>query len=95
MTAPVLRQHLSDDEYKMEFVLPSEFESVDKVPKPNDARIVPHQVPEQVLAVITFSGSWDNAELVAAKEKELREAAMSDSIELDSDPTHVVSLSYP
>jgi hypothetical protein len=92
MTAPVLRQHLPDDEYKMEFVLPSEFQSVDQVPKPNDSRIVPHQVPEQELAVITFSGSWDNTELVLSKEKELREAAKNDMVELDPDPTHVVSI---
>jgi len=94
MTAPVLRHHLANDQYKMEFVLPKDFKNISEVPKPNDERIVAEEIPEQVLAVTTFSGSWDDSELVSTKEKQLRMDAEGQGFQLDPDPNHVVRAAY-
>lgn len=60
MTAPVLTNP-SDrlDSEDMAFVLPFEYTKIEDAPVPNDERISIVQIPEEVVAVSTFSGSMN------------------------------------
>lgn len=56
MTAPV-ETSLKGDDMVMAFMMPSEY-TLETLPEPTDPDVVIRSVPERVMAVIKFSGSW-------------------------------------
>jgi len=56
MTAPV-RQTPADDGWLIAFVVPSEFD-LDTVPQPTNPDVTIRAVPEQLMAVLRYSGRW-------------------------------------
>jgi hypothetical protein len=56
MTAPV-QQTPADGGWLIAFVVPSEFD-IDTVPQPTDPEVSIRAVPEQLLAVLRYSGRW-------------------------------------
>jgi hypothetical protein len=56
MTAPV-QQTPSDEGWLIAFVVPSEFD-LESVPKPSNPEVKIRAVPEQLMAVLTYSGRW-------------------------------------
>ncbi|MDO8907258.1 MAG: heme-binding protein [Pseudohongiella sp.] len=56
MTAPV-QQTPSDEGWLIAFVVPSEFDQ-DTVPQPTNPEVMIRVVPEQLMAVLTYSGRW-------------------------------------
>ena len=72
MTAPVETSNSGDNATSMRFFLPRSF-SVDSAPKPNDPRIRIFNLPEETLAVITYSGSG-SVEHFRTKSERLAEA---------------------
>lgn len=67
MTSPVLSE-FSNEGY-MAFVMPSEF-SLETTPEPLDNRVKIEELPDRVVAVLRFSGSWSEKNF-EAKTKEL------------------------
>jgi hypothetical protein len=59
MTAPV-QQMQSDDGWLVSFVVPSEFDA-ETVPSPTSPDISIRAIPEQLMAVVTYSGRWTDA----------------------------------
>ena len=86
MTSPVLRYHSQEtpNDFQMEFILPHQFQQSNAVPPPKDPRIKIVEIPQETLAVSTFSGSWDNEAMVQSKIQELRQDATRDGIYLES-----------
>ncbi|KAJ3327524.1 hypothetical protein HDU76_011646 [Blyttiomyces sp. JEL0837] len=96
MTAPVLMEtpsSSSSSTKKMSFKLPSEFKKISDLPLPNDSRINLVEVPEHVMAVITFSGRMTES-LFKSKEKELREALLKDGVPVETDSLKTVRAGY-
>ena len=56
MTAPV-QQTPSDDGWLIAFVVPSKFD-LQTVPQPTNPEVSIREVPEQLMAVLTYSGRW-------------------------------------
>ena len=56
MTAPVETSRKGDD-MVMAFMMPSQY-TLETLPEPTDPGILIRQVPERVMAVLKFSGSW-------------------------------------
>jgi hypothetical protein len=54
MTAPVIKNSQSPT---MDFVLPAEYDSMEKIPKPTNPAVTIHAIPPQVGAVHRYSGS--------------------------------------
>jgi hypothetical protein len=98
MTAPVIMQEIPDNNRTkriMSFIMsPSKFTSKDQVPtaKDKDIQIV-EQANGQDMACITFNMSM-STEKNAAKEKELRDAAQRDGIQLSTDRKDVLYFGY-
>jgi hypothetical protein len=67
MTSPVLTD-FSGEGY-MAFVMPQEFD-LESTPQPLDNRVKIEEVPERLVAVLRFSGSWSE-DRFEAKKKEL------------------------
>mmetsp|Transcript_77 Transcript_77/g.156 ORF Transcript_77/g.156 Transcript_77/m.156 type:complete len:227 (+) Transcript_77:220-900(+) len=61
MTAPVVRTNAAEkeEEMKMQFVLPAEFDDISKIPKPTDSRVHVVEIPPAVGAVHRFHGSYE------------------------------------
>lgn len=59
MTAPV-RQAASDAGWLVSFVVPREFDAA-TVPTPGDPAVKIREVPGQLMAVLTYSGRWSDA----------------------------------
>ena len=57
MTAPVSQESVATGQYKVAFVMPSEF-TLSTLPKPKDERIQIREVPAKKVAVIRYSGTW-------------------------------------
>ncbi|UJR18358.1 hypothetical protein I4U23_005261 [Adineta vaga] len=98
MTAPVIIQQTENDNVikrTMSFIMsPSTFKSLDQVPTANDGNIHLVEVSNsRNMACITFNMSM-STEKIAAKEKELREAAHCDGIELSSNRKDVLYFGY-
>ena len=82
MTAPVaLRPTETRSEYTMSFFLPKKYKNVSDVPVPTrkDVKII--SLPERVVAVRTFSGSFKKSNC-DKNEKTLREALNRDGIKV-------------
>lgn len=69
MTAPVIN-NLDDQPLKTAFVMPKQFRSARDLPEPNDPDLRLVEVPERLVAAITFSGNI-RRELLADKKAEL------------------------
>jgi len=98
MTAPVIMQETDGDKgvkRTMSFIMsPSTFNSLDQVPTAKDENIrIVEQTNAHDMACITFNMSM-STEKNAAKEKELREAAHRDGIQLSSNKNDVLYLGY-
>ncbi|CAJ1966128.1 unnamed protein product [Cylindrotheca closterium] len=86
MTAPVVSTNYSKDninssERTMQFYLPSEFDSMDKIPKPSDSRVRIKEVPPETGAVHTFSGSMSE-EVANSKVTSLVEQLQEDGLDI-------------
>jgi hypothetical protein len=98
MTAPVIMQEIEGDtgvKRTMSFIMsPSKFTSSDQLPSANDKDIrIVEQSNSLDMACITFNMSM-STEKNAAKEKELRDAAHQDGIQLSSKKSDVWYLGY-
>lgn len=81
MTAPV-----SMSQGQMQFYLPAEFDSMDKIPKPLDPRVRIAEVPPATGAVHTFSGSMSEG-LAQSKASALVDQLQQDGVEISKDDT--------
>lgn len=84
MTTPVETSSETDGRVTMRFFLPSEF-TLENVPQPTDPRVRIIEVPEQILAVLRFSGSRDD-EMVRAKKEQLLGALRGTKWQAASEP---------
>jgi SOUL heme-binding protein len=87
MTAPVVR-----DESVMQFVLPLEYDSVAKAPKPNDSTVIVKELPAASGAVHRYSGSMES-DFCAKKALALAEQLRKDGLDID-DETATASHSF-
>ncbi|CAF2961146.1 unnamed protein product [Rotaria sp. Silwood2] len=98
MVAPVIMQETENDcviKRTMSFIMsPTKFTSLDQIPIPNDKNIrIVEQTNSFDLACITFNMTM-TIEKNAAKEKELREAAYRDRIQLSSNKSDILYFGY-
>lgn len=77
MTAPVTAT-LGGESHVVSFVMPSNY-TLETLPKPNDSRVQLVEVPEQKMAVRTFSWFWSEGR-VAKMESQLRAALVRDGV---------------
>jgi len=59
MTAPVAQSATSDG-YVVQFAMPREW-TLETLPEPTDPRVNLRSIPARTLAVITYSGTWSQA----------------------------------
>ena len=57
MTRPVVQDAGPDDRWRVSFLVPSRFDQ-ETVPQPTDPAVYLRSVPEQLVAVIRYSGTW-------------------------------------
>lgn len=88
MTAPV-QQTPSDEGWLIAFVVPSEFD-VDTVPQPTNPEVSIRVVPEQLMAVLTYSGRWTENNQQEHKQA-LMDALSAAGVEMMGEP---VSAAY-
>lgn len=77
----------------MSFVMPSQFARIEDLPLPNDARVILEEKAPETVAVTQFSG-YLSSEIVAEKERSLREACAQDGIPLLSGSDSIVAAAY-
>ncbi|HEY3500851.1 MAG TPA: heme-binding protein [Polyangiaceae bacterium] len=86
MTTPVtLGPAQSAGGYVMRFQMPKARE-LDSLPRPKDPRISLRRLPEELVAVLRFSGSYDGA-LIAQREREFRYRMEAAGLIAGSEPT--------
>ena len=78
MTAPV-HMELGADSSRMSFVMPADL-TMESLPRPNDPDVRLHRVPEEVVAVLRFSG-FSKDEKIAAKAAELLQQVSAAGLE--------------
>jgi hypothetical protein len=84
MTAPVTQRSAGDGSYVIQFVMPSRY-TLETVPRPNDPRIRLRREPEQVVAVLRYSGWWSEARYRDRLDR-LRAALERDGLAVTGDP---------
>jgi hypothetical protein len=62
MTAPVIMSNKEGKTKTMDFILPAEFDSIEKIPKPTNPAITIHAIPPQVGVVHQYPGSMQDDE---------------------------------
>jgi hypothetical protein len=72
MTSPVLSD-FSNEGY-MAFVMPSEFK-LETTPSPSDSRVKIEKIPQRIVAVLRFSGTWSEDHFKEKTEELLQELA--------------------
>jgi hypothetical protein len=82
MTAPVVKESVGSDKKKMAFMLPAEYDSMDKIPKPTNPNVKISEIPSSTGAAHTFSGSC-NDEKAKTKAQELIDQLKNDGVEID------------
>jgi hypothetical protein len=92
MTAPVITES-GDAQQFMSFTMPSKYKSIEDLPVPNNPNVKLVQVPESILAVVTFSG-WVNEGVVKEKENELRSELEKDGIKLKNSSDSAMLFQY-
>ena len=83
MTVPVLEQREGDG-WRYKFVLPADY-SLESAPIPLNADVALAAIPESTVAVIRFSGSWDQ-EKIAEKTVELHAWIRAQQLTPSSEP---------
>lgn len=58
MTAPVTLSSVGDG-WEMSFMMPAKYKSIDELPKPKDSRVSFKSIDAKTMAVMTFSGFWN------------------------------------
>lgn len=88
MTAPVVMENSgnSDGQKVMKFMLPVEYDSMSKIPKPNDPKIHIEEIPSQTGAVHRYHGPYDD--------KHNRESAMELGRQLMTDGVQNMTEEY-
>jgi hypothetical protein len=76
MTAPVIK---SDSNQKMQFILPAEYDSMSKIPKPTNPAVTIREIPPAKGAVHRYSGSWGD-ELGRKMAKDLASQLQKDGL---------------
>jgi hypothetical protein len=61
MTAPVVQTEDEAGQKTMQFILPAKFDSLEKIPKPNNSAIQIKVIPSQIGAVHRFSGTHSDS----------------------------------
>lgn len=87
MTAPVAMMDESKESggmKRMQFILPSKYDSMDKIPKPTNDAVQIKEIEPSIGAVHTFTGSF-NEEVYTKKAMELAEQLRSDGVKHMSD----------
>eukprot|EP00557_Chaetoceros_sp_GSL56_P003387 CAMPEP_0176502232 /NCGR_PEP_ID=MMETSP0200_2-20121128/14634_1 /TAXON_ID=947934 /ORGANISM="Chaetoceros sp., Strain GSL56" /LENGTH=250 /DNA_ID=CAMNT_0017901271 /DNA_START=1199 /DNA_END=1951 /DNA_ORIENTATION=+ len=80
MTAPVVTTtHEHQNQKKMAFLLPQEYDSLDKIPKPTNPNVQIKQIPAAKGAVHTFSG-WCDDTKAKSKARELVHQLQEDGV---------------
>lgn len=77
MTAPVVKSEDESGEKTMEFMLPAEFDSLEKIPRPTNPRVHIREIPPAYGAVHRYSGSMG--------EEKSREMATDLALQLSND----------
>lgn len=80
MTAPVVTDTVGDKMKKMAFILPVEYDSMEKIPKPTNPNVEIVEVPPSSGAVHTFSGKAGDAK---AEAKKLIEQLKEDGVDIN------------
>jgi hypothetical protein len=93
MTAPVITENNGQEQQFMSFTMPSKFKTIEELPAPNNPKVKLIQVPESVLAVVTFSG-WVNEGVVKEKENELRNELKKDGVKLKNEDESAMLFQY-
>lgn len=83
MTAPV-GERAEDGAWVVSFTMPAG-ETLASLPEPNDARVTLRELAPCRVAVVRFSGRW-NEDRIASKTKELREWAKKQRLVVNGDP---------
>jgi hypothetical protein len=76
MTAPVIK---SDSNQKMQFILPAEYDSMSKIPKPTNPAVTIHEIPPAKGAVHRYSGGFSD-ELGRKMAKDLAAQLLKDGL---------------
>lgn len=74
----------TDESYTIAFVMPSNY-TLDTLPIPNDPRVKIRQIPERVMAVRRYSGSWDQKRY-EDQEKKLMDAIQKEGFTFCGNP---------
>ena len=67
MTTPV-QMNINDSVSEMSFVMPAEY-SLDKLPKPKDAKVILHQSVDETVAALQFGGFASDEEILHHSDK--------------------------
>jgi hypothetical protein len=67
MTTPVSQERV-DDAWAISFMMPAEY-TMETIPTPEDSRVTLREVPSRRMAVIRYSGFWDEAGFVKNRNK--------------------------
>jgi hypothetical protein len=78
MTAPVAQSRTSDDQWVIQFFMPSKW-TMDTLPDPDDDRVRLTPVPGETVAVLRFSGDR-SPKAVAERTEELRKTLLDKGI---------------
>lgn len=90
MTAPVVtsggggNSNFQNEMKKMQFILPKEFDSLEKIPQPTNSKVKIVEIPPSTGAVHAFSGSC-NDQKAKSKVQELIKQLKEDGVEIDSE----------
>jgi hypothetical protein len=84
MTAPVVTDSVGADKKKMAFILPAQYDAIEKIPKPTNPNVRITEIPASSGAVHTFSGSCDDAK-AKAKIKLLIDQLKKDGLEINEE----------
>ena len=94
MTAPVSLAPTDDaEECQMSFFLPKKYKTIEDVPRPERKDVTIRRIPERIVAVRTFSGSFRKRN-VDKNEAELRRALNRDGIDIVDDDAKATVFGY-
>ena len=85
MTAPVNQKPAGQGKYAVQFVMPARY-TLETLPEPLDPRITLKEVPAQLMAVRSYSGTWSR-ELYLENEKALFSALNEAGLKPVGEPT--------
>lgn len=80
MTAPVVMKKESDGKRVMKFMLPAEYDSLSKIPKPTNKAVHIEEIPSQIGVVYRYNGKMDE-EHNREKAIELADQLMNDGVD--------------